>query len=138
MTTDVSPAHNPYLDPGAFPAAHQGAPGVTLWGEAGLSEHLHTGFFMELLSPDSNGPGGDRRQRTEDRGRGQVGSHLAGVLALTPSTQHVLLDDLDSVVGRVLVALVTDPVSHNGNHHFLELVGPGWRSCGEGLAENQG
>lgn len=75
---------------------------------------------------------------TEDRGQGQVGSHLAGVLALTPSTQHVILDDLTSVVGRVLVALVTDPVPHNGNHHLLQLVGRGQQSCGEGLAENQG
>lgn len=67
-----------------------------------------------------------------------MGSHLAGVLALTPRTQHVILDDLASVGGRVLVALVADPVPHNGNHHLLQLVGQGLRSCGEGLAENQG
>lgn len=38
ITTQCAPAHDPYLDPGAIPATHQGAPGVTLWGEAGLGK----------------------------------------------------------------------------------------------------
>lgn len=45
MTTDISPAHDPHLDPGAIPATHQGAPRVTLWGET----ELRGATAMELL-----------------------------------------------------------------------------------------
>ena len=69
---------------------------------------------------------------------GQVGlgSHLAGVPALTPCAQHVLLDDLvGGVCRRVLIALVTDLVPHDGHLHLLQVVGRGQWRCREGLGE---
>ena len=47
MTALVAPAHDPHLEPGAVPAAHQGAPGVQLRGEKALSPG----------SPRPHGPG---------------------------------------------------------------------------------
>lgn len=37
VTAAIAPAHDPHLDPGALPSAHEGAPGVHLWGKEALS-----------------------------------------------------------------------------------------------------
>lgn len=37
VTAAVAPAHDPHLDPGALPSAHEGAPRVHLWDEEALS-----------------------------------------------------------------------------------------------------
>lgn len=57
-----------------------------------------------------------------------LGSHLAGVLALAPSTQHVVLDWLGGVFNFPIV-LVTNLVPHDGHLHLLQVVGRAQRPC---------
>lgn len=62
------------------------------------------------------------------------GSHLAGILALAPGTQHVILDWLGAVF-KFLIVLVTNLVPHDGHLHLLQVVGRGQGRCGERLGE---
>jgi hypothetical protein len=59
MATDIVPAHHAHLDPGA----DQGASGVTLWGEAGLSE-----CFLCPTAPGLVGPSFLGQEGREDGG----------------------------------------------------------------------
>ena len=64
-------------------------------------------------------------------GRGREGSHLAGVPAIAPRTQHVVLDKL--VLQAVL--LPADLLRHDGDLHLLQVVGWGQRLCGKKPSE---
>ena len=112
MATDVTPADNSHLDPGAVPATHQGAPGVTL--------------RERRASAPCTGPSWARRGgRTSG-----PGSHLAGVPALAACTQHVVLDDLmGGVCGGALIAPVTNLIPHDGHLHLLQVVGRAQQPC---------
>lgn len=85
-------------------------------GKGGPQQALPTGPAMGC-------PG-----RAEMEAGACLGSHLAGVQALAPRTQHVGLDGF--AVWTCPVVLVTDLVRHNGHLHLLQVVGRGQRHCG--------
>lgn len=64
-----------------------------------------------------------------DRGHGPRMSYLAGIMALTPCTQHIVLDKL------VAVLLHTELIRPNWDLHLLQVVGLGQRHCGKKSCE---
>lgn len=72
---------------------------------------------------------------------GQAGAaHLTGILALAPSTDHVIFDEgqLGGVWKQRLILPLTGLLIHHRDGHLLQRVGPVQGSYGQGQTENQG
>lgn len=119
-TTDVAPAHDPHLEPGAVPAAHQGPPESPCGGHGA---HLPSprARSKAAVGPHTRGPA-----RAEDRV--SLGSHVAGTLSLAPSTQHVILDGPlgDFGMEGEAIDLVTDQPPHDPHLHLLQAGAGKW------------